>query len=122
MRKYSKEHQWALVEGDKVFVGITNYAAEQLGDVVFVEMPAVGDQLAANDQMAVVESVKTSSDVYAPVSGEVLEINEAVVDEPEKLNAEPEGKDWMVVLTLRNPEELNDLMSKDEYLEFINGE
>ncbi len=119
MKKYSKEHQWAQVEGDKVYVGITKYAAQQLENIVFVEMPAVGDELEAGDQMAVIESVKTSADVYAPVSGEVLEINEEVEQQPEKLNDDPEGECWMVVLSLKNPDELDSLMDEEDYLKYI---
>lgn len=119
MKKYSKEHQWAQLEGEKVRVGITNYASEQLGDVVFVELPTVGDKFSAGEQLAVVESVKTSSDVYAPVSGEVLEVNEDLVDAPEKLNNDPEGEDWMAVLSLPNPAELDDLMDEEAYLAFV---
>ncbi|SHK02976.1 glycine cleavage system protein GcvH [Desulforamulus aeronauticus] len=119
MKKFSKEHQWIEVVDDKGRMGITKFAAEQLGDIVYLELPAVGDQTVAGEPMTVVESVKSTSDIYAPVSGEVSSINEALGDAPERLNADPEGEDWIAELKLDNPEELADLMTEEEYLTFI---
>ncbi len=119
MKRFSKEHQWIEVAGDKGRLGITKFAAEQLGDIVYLELPAVGDQTIAGEAMTVVESVKSTSDIYAPVSGEIVSINEALGDAPERLNADPEGEDWIAELKLDNPEEVADLMTKQEYLTFI---
>lgn len=119
MKKFSKEHQWIKVAGDKGRMGITKFAAEQLGDIVYLELPAVGDHTAAGEPMTVVESVKSTSDIYAPVSGEVLAVNEALGDAPERLNEDSEGEAWIAELKLDNPAELDDLMTEEEYLAFI---
>jgi len=101
MKKYSKEHQWVLVEGETALIGITKYASEQLGHIVFVELPAVGEQVSAGEPLAMVESVKSASDVYAPVSGEVLMVKEELNDMPDMLNQDPEGEVWIAVLRVR---------------------
>ncbi|ABO51340.1 glycine cleavage system H protein [Desulforamulus reducens MI-1] len=119
MKKYSKEHQWIEVEGHKGRMGITKFAAEQLGDIVYLELPTVGEQTTAGEPMTVVESVKSSSDIYAPVTGEVLAVNEVLGDEPERLNRDPEGEAWIAELKAENPAELDDLMTEEEYLEFV---
>ncbi|AEG60714.1 glycine cleavage system protein GcvH [Desulforamulus ruminis] len=119
MKKFSKEHQWIEVAGDKGRMGITKYAAEQLGDIVYLELPSVGEQTTAGEPMALVESVKSTSDIYAPVSGEVLEVNEALGDAPELLNGNPEGDAWIAKLKLDHPGELDDLMTEEEYLAFV---
>lgn len=116
--KYSKDHEWVRAEGDHYVVGISIHAAEQLGDVVFVELPDVGKTFAKGDEIAVVESVKAASDVYAPISGEVVEANTAIVDEPAKVNEDPQGAAWFVKLKASNPSELDALMDEAAYKEF----
>jgi glycine cleavage system H protein len=115
---YTSEHEWIRVEGGIGTVGITSFATEKLGDVVFVELPGVGKQVKKEGDMAVVESVKAASDVYAPVSGEVTEANSAIVEAPEKVNADPEGAGWFVKLKLSNAGELSGLMDKAAYDKF----
>ena len=117
--KYSKEHEWVLVEGNVATVGITDYAQEQLGDIVFVELPAVGDKVSKEDAFCVVESVKAVSDVYAPVSGKVLEINDDLPDSPEMLNEDPYGDGWMVKIEMNDLDDLKDLMNAAEYEEYV---
>ncbi|MBW6511573.1 MAG: glycine cleavage system protein GcvH [Desulfuromonadaceae bacterium] len=113
--KYTEEHEWVLVEDDSVTVGITDFAQDALGDVVFVELPDVGEMVELGKPFGVVESVKAVSDIYAPVSGEVIEINEALTDEPEVVNSSPYEDAWMIKIKPSNPEEFNDLLSVDEY-------
>ncbi|MEM0930289.1 MAG: glycine cleavage system protein GcvH [Pseudomonadota bacterium] len=113
--KYTEDHEWISVDGDTATVGITAHAAEQLGDVVFVELPDVGKSFSKGDDMAVVESVKAASDVYAPVSGAILAVNEALVDAPEGVNEGPESSGWFVKLKLTDPSELDSLMDEAAY-------
>lgn len=121
--KYSKEHEWVEVLGEnKVRVGITDYAQHSLGDIVFVEVPEEGSDVSANETMGSVESVKAVSDVYTPVSGKVVEVNEDLEDAPEVINEDPYGKGWMVVIELSNPSELDQLLSAEEYEAFIKEE
>ena len=115
---YSKEHEWVRVEGDTATVGITDFAQGQLGDVVFVEVPQAGRHLARGGDAAVVESVKAASDVYAPVGGEVIEGNQALVDDPALVNSDPEGEGWFFKLRLADTHEINDLMNAEQYKEF----
>ena len=117
--KYSKEHEWVLVEGNVATVGITDYAQEQLGDIVFVELPAVADKVSKDDAFCVVESVKAVSDVYAPVSSQVLEINDDLPDSPEMLNEDPYGDGWMVKVEMNDLDDLKDLMNAAEYEEYV---
>jgi len=117
--RFTKDHEWVAVEGDVATVGITAYAAEQLGDVVFVEVPEVGKTVKQGDGLAVVESVKAASDVYAPVSGEVVEANAALGDAPETVNATPETGGWFAKLKLSNPSEVEALMDRDAYEAFL---
>lgn len=117
--RYTEDHEWVLVEGDVATIGITDFAQDQLGDVVFVELPEVGDTLEAGKTFGVVESVKAVSDVYAPVSGDVLEINEGLPDEPEALNNSPYEDGWMVKIRLADSSELDSLMDAADYQEFI---
>ena len=112
---YTKDHEWVSVEGDSATVGVTNFAQEQLGDVVFVEVPEAGRALSQGGEAAVVESVKAASDVYAPVSGTVTEGNQAVVDEPSLVNTDPEGQGWFFKLTLSDTNELGALMNAEQY-------
>ncbi|HEY8616717.1 glycine cleavage system protein GcvH [Phenylobacterium sp.] len=120
--KFTKDHEWVSLDGDVATVGITSYAAEQLGDVVFVETPDVGKTVKAGDGFAVVESVKAASDVYAPVSGEVVEANQALSGAPETVNAEPTGAGWFAKVRVADPSELDALMDQaayDAYLETL---
>jgi len=117
--KYTEEHEWVLVENDVVTIGVTDFAQEQLGDIVFVELPEVGDTLEVGDSFGVVESVKAVSDVYAPVSGEVVEINEELPDEPEALNNSPYDTGWMIKVKLVDPAALEGLMDVAAYQEFV---
>ena len=119
--KYSKEHEWVRVEGELAVVGISDYAQAQLGDVVFVELPEIGKLLAINGEAAVVESVKAASEVYAPLSGEVVEINDALGDEPELVNFAPTDDGWFFKIRLGDPSELAALMDEAAYLEFVKG-
>jgi len=117
--KFSKEHEWVLVEGNVATVGITDYAQDQLGDIVFVELPGVGDKVSKEDAFGVVESVKAVSDVYAPVSGKVLEVNDDLPENPEMLNEDPYGDGWMIKIEMNDPDELQDLMTAAEYEEYV---
>ena len=119
---YTTEHEWIRVEGDVGTVGITAFAAEKLGDVVFVELPDAGRTVKKEGDMAVVESVKAASDVYAPVSGSVTAANAAIVDDPAKVNADPEGDGWFVKLKLSNTGELSGLMDKAAYDKFCDSQ
>lgn len=118
---YTKDHEWVRVDGTTATVGITAYAAEQLGDVVFVELPAIGKQVTKGGEAAVVESVKAASEVYAPLTGEVIAVNSELEGEPAKVNAEPTGAGWFLKLKLTNTAELKDLMTEAQYNEFIKG-
>jgi glycine cleavage system H protein len=117
--KYSQEHEWISVDGDLGTIGITPYAQEQLGDVVFVELPQAGRKVAKGEACAVVESVKAASDIYAPVSGEVTEANPALADTPGDVNAEPMGKGWFFKLRLSTRSELDGLMDEAAYAAFV---
>ena len=116
---FTKEHEWIRVEGDTAIVGISDHAQEQLGDIVFVEVPDVGRQVAKGQEAAVVESVKAASDVYSPVSGEVVEGNQAIADDPALVNSDPEGQGWFFKLKLDNPGELDGLMDESAYREWV---
>ena len=121
--KYNEEHTWFRLEGDELGrVGITHYAQGRLREVVFVELPEVGDKVIQMEPFGVVESVKATSDVYSPVSGEVIEVNNALVDEPGLVNEDPYGKGWMLVVRIMNVGELNNLLSPEEYRKLIDGE
>lgn len=117
--KYSKDHEWVLVEGNKVKIGISDHAQDALGDVVFVELPEEGDEVAANESFGTVESVKAVSDVYSPVSGKVVESNQALLDAPELINSDPYGEGWMIVVELEDASQLDELMSAEEYEAFL---
>ncbi len=119
---YTKEHEWIRVEGDNATVGITDFAQGQLGDVVFVEVPEAGRQVVKGGDAAVVESVKAASDVYAPVSGEVTEGNQALVDDPALVNSDPEGEGWFFKLRLSDTSELDGLMDADSYKSFCDSQ
>lgn len=113
--KYSQEHEWAKVEGNQVRIGITDFAQSELGDIVFVEFPEVGDQIEANEPFGSVESVKTVSELYAPISGKVVAINEELEDSPELVNESPYEKAWMIVIEPNDLSEVDKLMTADEY-------
>jgi glycine cleavage system H protein len=116
---YSKEHEWVLVEADTATIGITEFAQEELGDVVYVELPEVGEKIVKDDPFGAVESVKAVSDVYAPVSGTVLEINDVLPDSPETINDDPYGDGWMIRVEMNDKDDLKDLMSAEEYAEYV---
>jgi glycine cleavage system H protein len=120
--RYSKDHEWIRVDGERGTVGITDYAQKQLGDVVFVELPAPGRTLRAGESFGSVESVKAVSELFAPVAGEVLEANAALQGEPETINSDPHGAGWMLVLKLANPAEAQALMDATRYEAHIQGE
>ena len=117
--RFTKDHEWVEMDGDIATIGISAYAAEQLGDVVFVEVPEAGKTVKAGDGLAVVESVKAASDVYAPVSGEVVEANEALADAPETVNAAPEAAGWFAKLRVANPAEVEALMDRPAYEAYL---
>ena len=119
--KYSKDHEWVRMEGDGAQVGISNYAQEQLGEIVFVELPDVGKQLAKGDQTAVIESVKAASEVYAPVSGKVSEVNGDLDAEPAKVNTDATGEGWLFKVALSDPGELDEMMAEDDYNAYVEG-
>lgn len=113
--KYSEEHEWAKVEGGRVAIGITDFAQSELGDIVFVELPEVGDTVEFGEPFGSVESVKTVSELYAPVSGKVVAVNSALIDSPEKVNEAPYGDGWMIVVELSDASELDQLWSAEKY-------
>ena len=116
--KYSKEHEWITLEEDIATIGITKHATEMLGDIVFAELPEKGSNVEKDGTAGVVESTKAASDVYTPVSGEVVDINQTIVDDPAKINQDPEGAAWFFKLKMKDMSEMNSLMSKDEYDKF----
>lgn len=118
--RYSEEHEWVKTEGEKVRVGITHFAQSELGDIVFVELPEVGDTVTADEPFGSVESVKTVSELYAPVSGKVVEVNEDLNDNPEFVNESPYEKAWMIVIEPSDASELENLMTAEQYEEMIN--
>ena len=116
--KFSKEHEWITLDGEVGTIGITKHATEMLGDIVFTELPEKGSSVEKDGTAGVVESTKAASDVYTPVSGEVVEINQSIVDDPSKINADPEGGAWFFKLKLKDKSELDTLMNKEEYDKF----
>jgi glycine cleavage system H protein len=117
--RYTKSHEWVRADGDRATVGITDYAQLELGDIVYLDLPKTGRALKQEDVFGAVESVKAVSDLYAPVAGEVLEVNEPLADAPEAINADPYEQGWMIVIRLSNPAELDGLMTAAQYGEFI---
>ena len=120
--RYAKSHEYVHVEAGIGTIGITDYAQKELGDVVFVELPQVGSQLEAGDELGSIESVKAVSELFAPVSGEVVEINEALAEKPELVNTDPYGDGWMVKVRLSDPTEVEELMNAEEYEEYVERE
>jgi len=119
---YSKEHEWTKTEGEQVRIGITDFAQDQLGDIVFVELPDEGASFARNDEFSTLESVKAVSEVYMPVGGTVVAVNSDLEDKPELVNQDPYGQGWLILLKLDNPAELDELMDKGAYLDMLKGE
>ena len=119
---YSKDHEWVRVEGDTAVIGITDYAQDSLGDVVYVELPKEGESFAANESFGSVESVKAVSEVFSPVSGTISGINESLTDEPEKVNGDPYGEGWMIRVKMSNPGEVDSLLTAAEYEDFTKGD
>jgi glycine cleavage system H protein len=117
--RFTKDHEWVLLDGDLAVVGITDYAQSQLGDVVYVELPEIGRRVEQGKEAAVVESVKAASEVYAPVSGEVTDVNEMLTADPAKVNADPMGEGWFLKLRIDNPAELDRLMDEEAYERFV---
>jgi glycine cleavage system H protein len=117
--KYTEEHEWLRVEGDEVVVGITEHAAEQLGDVVFIELPEPGTTVSKDDEVVVIESVKAASDILAPLDGEITEVNEVLTDEPGKVNDDPEGDAWFFKMKVEDLSAMDDLMDEAAYKKFI---
>jgi glycine cleavage system H protein len=116
---YTKEDEWVKVEGDEATVGVTDHAQDALSDIVYLELPDVGDSFAMGDTFGVVESVKAAADLYMPISGEVTAVNEDLIDTPETVNSDPYGEAWMVKIKLSNPAELDDLMDADAYTHYL---
>ena len=119
--RYTKEHEWIRIDGDVGTVGISNFAQEQLGDVVFVDLPEIGKTMATGDEAAVIESVKAASELYAPVSGEVIEVNSALNDAPELVNSDPTGEGWFIKIRLSKADEVQALMDEAAYTVFAEG-
>lgn len=117
--KFLSSHEWVAVDGDIATVGISDHAQELLGDLVFVELPEVGEEIAAGDEVAVVESVKAASDVYAPISGEIIEVNEELDDSPEAINSDAFGDGWIYKVKMSDPDEANDLMDAESYADSL---
>ena len=116
--KYSKEHEWIKLDGDIAIIGITQHATEMLGDIVFVELPEMGSSVVKDGNAGVVESTKAASDIYTPVSGKIIENNQSIVDDPAKVNSDPENEAWFFKLKITNKSEMDSLMNKDEYEKF----
>lgn len=117
--KYSNDHEWVRVEGNEAFVGITDFAQGQLGDIVFVDVPTVGESLGQNEVFGSIEAVKTVSDAFLPVSGEILELNEALENDPALVNKDPYGEGWIIKVNMANPAEVDTLLSADDYAKLV---
>lgn len=118
---YSQDHEWLKVEGEEAVLGITDFAQKQLGDIIYVDLPAVGKTVEAHQTLATVESVKSVSDVYSPVAGEVIEVNQQLIQTPELINRDPHGQGWILKLRLKDKSELNSLMKAGDYEKFLEG-
>lgn len=121
-KKYSKDHEWIEIDNDIATIGITNHAQESLGDIVFVELPTIGKQVSSNDEVCVIESVKAASDIYTPIDGEIIEVNEKLNDNGALVNEDPENTAWIFKLKISEPSQFNDLMTLSEYQEFLKTE
>lgn len=120
--KYTDEHEWAKVEDDLVVIGITDYAQDALGEIVYIELPSEGDEITKGDSFGGVESTKSVSDLYAPVSGEVVEVNESLLDSPETINEDPYGDGWLIKVRIHDSDEFDELMDSEQYSAFIEKE
>jgi glycine cleavage system H protein len=120
--KYTDEHEWAKVEDELVVIGITDYAQDALGEIVYIELPSEGDEITKGDSFGGVESTKSVSDLYAPVSGEVVEVNESLLDSPETINEDPYGDGWLIKVRIHDSDEFDELMDSEQYSEFIEKE
>ncbi len=120
--KYTKDHEWAHEEGDVLVIGITDHAQDSLGEIVYIELPSEGDEITKGDPFGAVESTKAVSDLYAPVSGDVVEVNEVLLDSPELINSDPFGEGWMIKVKVYDPGELDDLMDFEGYNDFVENE
>ncbi len=120
--KYTDEHEWARVEDDLVVIGITDYAQDALGEIVYIELPSEGDEITKGDSFGGVESTKSVSDLYAPVSGEVVEVNESLLDSPETINEDPYGDGWLIKVRIHDSDEFDELMDNEQYSEFLEKE
>lgn len=120
--KYTNDHEWVMEEGDTLIIGISDYAQDSLGEIVYIELPSEGDEITKGDPFGAVESTKAVSDLYAPVSGDVLEVNEALLDAPETINEDPYGEGWMIKVKPYDPGELKDLMESSSYTEHVESE
>jgi len=119
--KYTKEHEWIRVEGNDAYVGITNYAQKELGDIVFVEIETEGESLEQEEVFGTIEAVKTVADLFMPVEGKVVEVNEIIQDSPETVNRDPYGEGWLIKIEIEAPSQLEELLSSEEYQELVNG-
>jgi glycine cleavage system H protein len=120
--KYTDEHEWVRIEDDLVVIGITDYAQDALGEIVYIELPSEGDEITKGDSFGGVESTKSVSDLYAPVSGEVVEVNESLLDSPETINEDPYGDGWLIKVRIHDSDEFDELMDSEQYSEFIEKE
>lgn len=120
--KYTSDHEWAMQDGDLLVIGITDYAQDSLGEIVYIELPSEGDEITKGDPFGAVESTKAVSDLYAPVSGDVVEVNDVLLDSPEIINGDPYGEGWMIKVRPYDPGELKDLMDFEEYAEYVEKE
>ena len=120
--KYTNDHEWVMEEGDMLVIGISDYAQDSLGEIVYIELPSEGDEITKGDPFGAVESTKAVSDLYAPISGDVMEVNEALLDAPETINEDPYGEGWMIKVKPYDPGELEDLMESDSYAEHVENE
>ena len=117
---YTNEHEWIRVEGSEAFVGITDYAQSELGDIVFVELPNTDDEFEKNDVFCTIEAVKTLADLFLPVSGKIVEVNESIENEPELINSDPYNDGWLIKMSISNPDELNEILKPEDYKKIIN--
>ena len=117
---YTNEHEWIRVEGSEAFVGITDYAQSELGDIVFVELPNTDDEFEKNDVFGTIEAVKTLADLFLPVSGKIVEVNESIENEPELINSDPYNDGWLIKMSISNPDELNEILKPEDYKKIIN--
>lgn len=120
--KYTNDHEWVMEQGELLVIGITDYAQDALGEIVYIELPSEGDEITKGDPFGAVESTKAVSDLYAPVSGDVVEVNEALLDAPETINGDPYGEGWMIKVRPYDPEEIEDLLDYEEYTEHVERE